>query len=159
MSGPAHEQPAPPPRRWEHPLDTHSHTGPYRPPRALLDILARVAGADSHATAAAATRDRVAAAVVQLHEAGLDPRVIGLVAEPRVNELLGVAESTGRSLRGRDGLFPVPAARGRLWCEADVAEYVEYRHETAPRPGALRSARMAGVRVDLGTAGDEGLEA
>jgi len=110
----------------------------------LLDILARVAGADSHAAAAAATRDRVAAAVAQLHEAGLDPRVIGLVAEPRVNEMLGVAESTGRSLRGRDRLFPGPVTRGRLWCEADVTDYLDYRHEMATRPGALRSIRGRG---------------
>lgn len=137
------DQPAPPPRRWEHPLDPSSHTGPYRPPAELLDILARAAGADSHAAADAATRARLAAAAAELHAAGLDPRVLGLVAEPRVNELLGVAESTGRSLRGRDAAFPPPATRGRLWAEADVAEYLAHREATAERPGALRSARVA----------------
>ena len=135
--------PALPPRRWEHPLDTHAHTGPYRPPVELLDILARAAGVESYGAADAATRARVAVATAELHAAGLDPRVLGLVAEPRVNELLGVAESTGRSLRGRDAAFPPPATRGRLWAEADVAEYLAHREATAERPGALRSARVA----------------
>ena len=148
MTRETHEQPSPPPRRWTHPLDRNAHAGPYRPPVELLDILARLAGADSHASADAPTRARVAAAVAQLHEAGLDPRVIGLVAEPRVTELLGVAESTARSLRQRDELFPGPVSRGRLWCEVDVVEYVEHRHQTAARPGALRSARVATARTE-----------
>lgn len=134
-------QPALPPRRWEHQLDTHAHTGPYRPPVELLDILARAAGVESYGAADAATRARLAAASAELHAAGLDPRVVGLVAEPRVTELLGVAEATGRSLRQRDARFPPPVTRGRLWCEADVAEYVVHRAETAARPGALRSTR------------------
>ena len=33
--------------------------------------------------------------------------------------------------------------RGRLWCEPDVIDYLEHRQETSPRPGALRSARVA----------------
>lgn len=133
--------PALPPRRWEHPLDTHAHTGPYRPPVELLDILARAAGVESYGAADAATRARVAVATAELHGAGLDSRVIGLVAEPRVNELLGVGESTGRSLRGRDAAFPSLVTRGRLWCEADISDYLEYRQKTAKRPKALRSTR------------------
>lgn len=146
MTEHTHDQPAPPPRRWEHPLDPSSHTGPYRPPHALLDILARVAGVESHAVADTATRARVAVAAAELHGAGLDPRVIGLVAEPRVNELLGVAESTGRSLRGRDAAFPSLVTRGRLWCEADISDYLGYRQKTAKRPKALRSARSGAGR-------------
>mgnify|MGYP006983147378 CR=1 FL=1 len=42
-----HEKPAPPARRWDEALDPHAHQGPYRPPAALLDILARAAGANS----------------------------------------------------------------------------------------------------------------
>lgn len=147
------DQPVLPPRRWEHPLETYAHTGPYRPPAELLDILARAAGKGSYAAADAATRARLAAAAVQLHDAGLDPRVIGLVAEPRVTELLGVAESTARSLRHRDELFPGPVSRGRLWCEADVVEYVEHRRRTASRPGALRSGRDLIYEIQIDCSG------
>lgn len=129
------------PRSWRPPLDMHAHTGPYRPPVELLDILARAGGAASYASADAPTRARVIDAAVELHAAGLDPRVIGLVAEPRVTELLGVAESTGRSLRQRDARFPGPVTRGRLWCEEDVAAYVEHRRKTAARPGAMHCGR------------------
>ena len=90
-----------------------------------------------------AVRHRAASAATELHEAGLDPRVIGLIAEPRVNELLGVAERSARSLRQRDRQFPEPVTRGRLWCEADVVDYLAFKHETSPRPGALHSARVA----------------
>ena len=69
--------------------------------------------------------------------------MIGLIAEPRVNELLGVAERSARSLRQRDRQFPEPVTRGRLWCEPDVVDYLAFKHETSPRPGALRSARVA----------------
>ena len=69
--------------------------------------------------------------------------MIGLIAEPRVNELLGVAERSARSLRQRDHQFPEPVTRGRLWCEADVVDYLAFKHETSPRPRALRSARVA----------------
>ncbi|GAA3686698.1 hypothetical protein [Micrococcus yunnanensis] len=97
----------------------------------------------SHAAADAVTRARLAAAADELHGAGLDPRVLGLVAEPRVDELLGVGESSGRSLRGRDAAFPAPVTRGRLWCETDVVDYLAFKHETSPRPGALRSVQAA----------------
>lgn len=137
------ERPAPPPRRWAQPLDPQAHEGPYRTPTQLLDLLARLLGAGSYAAAAEPVRRRVSAAAEQLHDAGLDPRVIGLVAEPRVNELLGVTERSARSLRQRDELFPDPVTRGRLWSEADVADYLEYKHQTSPRPGALRSMRTA----------------
>ena len=72
-----------------------------------------------------------------------NPRVIGLVAEPRITELMGVSETTGRSTRQRDKAFPRAVVRGRLWCEPDVIDYLEHRQETSPRPGALRSARVA----------------
>ncbi|MFJ7140065.1 hypothetical protein [Micrococcus luteus] len=138
-----HEKPAPPERRWDEALDPHAHQGPYRPPAALLDILARAAGANSYEAATTAVRHRAASAATELHEAGLDPRVIGLVAEPRVNELLGVAERSARSLRQRDRQFPEPVTRGRLWSEPDVVDYLAFKHETSPRPGALHSARVA----------------
>ena len=138
-----HEKPAPPARRWDEDLDRHAHQGPYRPTAALLDIIARAAGANSYETATTAVRNRAASAATELHEAGLDPRVIGLIAEPRVNELLGVAERSARSLRQRDRQFPEPVTRGRLWCEPDVVDYLAFKHETSPRPGALHSARVA----------------
>ena len=107
-----HEKPAPPARRWDEALDPHAHQGPYRPPAALLDILARAAGANSYEAATTAVRHRAASAATELHEAGLDPRVIGLIAEPRVNELLGVAERSARSLRQRDRHGRADAATG-----------------------------------------------
>ena len=71
-----HEKPAPPERRWDEALDPHAHQGPYRPPAALLDILARAAGANSYEAATTAVRHRAASAATELHEAGLDPRVV-----------------------------------------------------------------------------------
>lgn len=147
MTRETHEQPSPPPRRWTHALDRNAHAGPYRPPVELLDILARLAGADSHASADASVRARVTEAAAELHGAGLDPRVVGLVTEPRVTELLGVAESTARSLRQRDEFFPGPVSQGRLWCEADVADYVVHRAATAARPGALGRSRQCGAEA------------
>lgn len=141
------EKPAPPARRWDEALDPHAHQGPYRPPPALLDILARAAGASSYEAATTAVRHRADSAAAELHEAGLDPRVIGLVAEPRVNELMGVAAPSGRTMRVRDAMFPPPATRGRLWCEADVTEYVKHRYETAARPAAIRSGKPGRSRA------------
>ena len=123
--------PHPPVRRWQEELDPAAQLGPYQPPVVLLDLLARLLGAESYAAAE------------QIRSAGLDPRVIGLVAEPRITELMGVSETTGRSTRQRDKAFPRAVVRGRLWCEPDVIDYLEHRQETSPRPGALRSARVA----------------
>mgnify|MGYP006970975484 CR=1 FL=1 len=60
-----HEKPAPPARRWGEALDPHAHQGPYRPPAALLDILARAAGANSYETATTAVRNRAASAATE----------------------------------------------------------------------------------------------
>ena len=82
-------------------------------------------------------RRRIRATAEQIRSAGLDPRVIGLVTEPRITELMGVSETTGRSTRQRDKAFPRAVVRGRLWCEPDVIDYLAHRQETSPRPGAL----------------------
>ena len=135
--------PHPPVRRWQEELDPAAQLGPYQPPVVLLDLLARRLGAESYAAADEPRRRRIRAAAEQIRTAGLDPRVIGLVTEPRITELMGVSETTGRSTRQRDKAFPRAVVRGRLWCEPDVIDYLEHRQETSPRPGALRSARVA----------------
>lgn len=136
------ETPAPD-RAWPAELDPAGQLGPYEPPAHLLDILARLLGAESYAVADEPRRRRIRTAAEQIRRAGLDPRTIGLVAEPRVTELMGVSETTGRSTRQRDKAFPRAVVRGRLWSEPDVVDYLEYRQETSPRPGALHSARVA----------------
>ena len=117
--------------------------GPYQPPAALLNILARLLGAEGFAAADEHLRRRILTAAEQIRRAGLDPRTIGLVAEPRITELMGVSETTGRSTRQRDKAFPRAVVRGRLWSEPDVVDYLAFKHETSPRPGALHSARVA----------------
>lgn len=136
-------QPPAPDRAWPAELDPAGQLGPYQPPAALLNILARLLGAEGFTAADEHLRRRILNAAEQIRRAGLDPRTIGLVAEPRITELMGVSETTGRSTRQRDKAFPRAVVRGRLWSEPDVVDYLEYRQETSPRPGALHSARVA----------------
>ena len=97
--------PHPPVRRWQEELDPAAQLGPYQPPVVLLDLLARLLGAESYAAADEPRRRRIRVAAEQIRSAGLDPRVIGLVTEPRITELMGVSETTGRSTRQRDGVY------------------------------------------------------
>ena len=71
--------PHPPVRRWQEELDPAAQLGPYQPPVVLLDLLARLLGAESYAAADEPRRRRIRAAAEQIRSAGLDPRVIGLV--------------------------------------------------------------------------------
>ena len=58
--------PHPPVRRWQEELDPAAQLGPYQPPVVLLDLLARLLGAESYAAADEPRRRRIRAAVEQM---------------------------------------------------------------------------------------------
>ncbi|WP_295015333.1 hypothetical protein [uncultured Micrococcus sp.] len=121
------------------PLDPAEHAGEYRPEPALLEILARLAGAAAWEQATAAQRARALAAAAQLRTAGLDPRAIGLVSEVRVAQLQGMERPAARVARSKVEGFPTPAVTVRLWDETDVEEHLRWRVQQAPYPRRFKN--------------------
>lgn len=133
------EQATPPPRRRTDPVGGAQHLGEYVPETALLDILSRLTGAAGWETAAPDQRTRALTAARQIHDAGLDPRTVGLVSESRVAELQGTQIESARTQRYRRKDFPTAHVRGNLWDENDVAEYLRWRVQTAPYPRRFKN--------------------